>query len=138
MPREFDSDRFYDRDLAEREREQRDFNRRARDANDEHRLEQRLLEGQPTGPVEVAPAPRRSPEEIAEQERLRHAALLSIDRSFRRARIGLNADGTVDYWSTWEQQWIRGVDPADIPDRDYADMTAAERERVENHEEKLQ
>ena len=40
-------------------------------------------------------------------------------------------DGTVTYWSVFQQQWIRHADS--VPDQELAAMSAAERARVLKH-----
>jgi hypothetical protein len=41
-------------------------------------------------------------------------------------------DGTISYWSTYQQRWIRCFG-AGIPDEDYLAMSPLERERVIRH-----
>ena len=43
----------------------------------------------------------------------------------------LNLDGTVTYWSVYEQRWVEHV--ASIPAREYAAMGTHERERMRRH-----
>ena len=43
----------------------------------------------------------------------------------------LHRDGTVTYWSVYEQQWVSHA--ASIPDQEYAAMNSDERARVLTH-----
>ena len=40
-------------------------------------------------------------------------------------------DGTVTYWSIYQQQWVRHAES--VPDEEYAAMGEAERERAIKH-----
>lgn len=43
----------------------------------------------------------------------------------------LHTDGTVTYWSTYEQRWVNHA--RGVPDREYAAMGGAERRMVQSH-----
>ena len=43
----------------------------------------------------------------------------------------LHRNGTVTYWSVWEQRWLKRVGA--IFDNDLATMSPADRERVQRH-----
>lgn len=45
----------------------------------------------------------------------------------------LHRDGTVTYWSVYEQRWVRS---GGVPDRELAVMNRAEREKVQRHMER--
>ena len=40
-------------------------------------------------------------------------------------------DGTVTYWSTYRQQWVKRA--SDVPDEEYGAMSREERDRVTRH-----
>jgi len=45
-------------------------------------------------------------------------------------RNTIHRDGTVTYWSVYQQSWITHVNPCAIPDKEYAAMSAPERDRI--------
>ena len=42
----------------------------------------------------------------------------------------IHRDGTVTYWSVYNQVWVERANPSDIPDQEYAAMSSDERERI--------
>jgi len=48
-----------------------------------------------------------------------------------RTKSTLHRDGTVTYWSVYDQQWVKRA--AYVPPTDLAAMSMAERDRVMEH-----